>query len=199
MSLNDTPPEPTTKLCECGCGQTAPLAPQTSKKRGWVKGQPLRFAHGHNRRRSAVERFWEKVNKDAPNGCWEWTGSQHDFGYGSIYVNNKMMLTHRFSYELHNGPIPPNMFCCHTCDNPRCCNPQHLFLGSNNDNVSDMIKKGRDSRGTGSAKLTEAQVIEIRQKYAQGSVTHMELASEYGLDRSSVSSIIRRRTWSHIP
>lgn len=199
MSLNDTTQDAPVKLCECGCGQPTPLATITNKSNGRIMGQPTRFVHGHNRRRSAVNRFWENVNQNASNECWEWTGSKLSAGYGMLYIGNQMKLAHRYSYELHNGAIPQGMFCCHHCDNPSCVNPAHLFLGTHNDNMADMKSKGRQKHGNGKAKVTEAQVLEIRQKYARGGITHRELAAIYGVNREAISNIIQRKNWPHVP
>jgi len=198
MSLNDTTQDASVKLCECGCGQPTPPAPHCNAKRGWVKGQPIQFIHGHNRRRPTVEHFWKKVNKDTPNGCWEWTGARLPFGHGQIAVNRKTQLAHRFSYELHIGPIPAGMEVCHHCDNPCCVNPAHLFLGTHADNMADMHQKKRRSRGR-TAILTEAKVVEIRQKYTPYVVTFRMLAAEYGVSIEAIANVIWRRNWKHVP
>jgi hypothetical protein len=170
------------------------------KSRGWVEGQPIRFVHGHNRHRPAVERFWEKVNKDAPNGCWEWTGSQMRSGHGQIHIDGKSVLVHRFVWELENGSIPADMEVCHHCDNPGCVNPSHLFLGTQTDNMADMMSKVRQARGSrhSQAKLTEAQVIEIRRRYVRGVITYKMLAAEYGVGPATIALIIQRKNWAHI-
>lgn len=201
MSLNDTTQDTPVKLCECGCGRPAPIAKCTRKKHGIIKGQPTRFAVGHARRRATNERFWEKVKKNAVSGCWEWTGTHVGFGHGYFSVGSKKVLAHRFSYELHNGPIPDGMFCCHTCDNPTCVNPAHLYLGTHAQNMADMVSKNRHKHGSAhhSAKLTEPQVIEIRRKYAQESATQKELANEYGVAPSAIAKIVTRKRWTHIP
>lgn len=95
-------------------------------------------------RRSVEDRFIEKIIK-LPSGCWEWTGATVPFGYGVFQLGRGVGVTrsHRFAYELWVGPIPEGMFVCHTCDNPPCCNPEHLFLGSNGDNMKDMHAKNR--------------------------------------------------------
>lgn len=87
------------------------------------------------------ERFWAKVEKT--DGCWLWTAALSTTGYGRIGVGKKMAYTHRLSWEMHNGPIPPGMHICHHCDNPKCVRPDHLFLGTRTDNMRDMWRKGR--------------------------------------------------------
>ncbi len=92
------------------------------------------------------QRFWKKIRKpDFANGCWEWLGYLDPKGYGTFGVNNKVFKAHRYSYLIHFGPIPEKLCVCHHCDNPQCCNPDHLFLGTHNDNMQDMIKKGRSN------------------------------------------------------
>src|SRR6185437_10128924 len=117
-----------------------------------------------------LQRFWPKVAVD-PHGCWQWTGKKDTHGYGVLLRSPllpKQTLAHRFSWEIHNGPIPDRLCVCHRCDNPLCVRPDHLFLGSIADNNKDMWmkKRGRHRVFTGSghprAKLTEHDVREIR-------------------------------------
>lgn len=199
MPLNDTTHDTSIKLCECGCGQPTPLAKRTNKKAGRIEGEQVRFVHGHNRRRSAIEHFWNNIDKDTPNGCWEWKRGRHSAGYGVLSIGKSMKLAHRYSYELHYGAIPPDVFVCHHCDNPCCVNPAHLFLGTHDENMADMKSKGRQNHGKGSAKLTEAQVTEIRREYERGFTTRKALAIAYGVTRDAIYNVIRRRSWRHIP
>ncbi len=196
-------------MCMCGCGQPAPIATCTTKSRGNVQGKPVRFIHNHDKLvgPSLEERFWAKVAKLGPNDCWDWRGSENGHGYGHTRtVTNgvvKDVYAHRLSYEIHNGPIPEGMFVCHRCDNPRCVNPSHLFLGTAKDNVHDMICKGRNNRvpvkgvDCGTSKLTEEQVSAIRRRYACGE-RQVDLAADFSIGQSTVSAIVIRKTWKHI-
>lgn len=194
-TTNDAP----VHLCECGCGQPTPIARQSRTERGQVRGQPIRFLQGHGghdkRRIPADKRFWQKVSKDSPSGCWEWTGRTTEHGYGLLDVDGKSVLAHRFAWQLKNGPIPDDMHVCHHCDNPRCVRTSHLFIGTHADNMADRDRKERG----GVAKLTKYEVAEIRRKYAQGNVTQKKLAAEYGVTREAISRITTRENWKHIP
>ena len=154
-----------------------------------------------------IERFWNKVNKKNDDECWEWTANTLARGYGRICINNKMYLAHRVSWVIHNGAIPDHnsyhgICVCHTCDNPCCVNPAHLFLGTNKENLQDMQKKGRlvNHKGEkhGSHKLTEKEVIEIREKYIPYKYTQSKLAKEYGVTQVEIYYILKYITWKHI-
>lgn len=134
--------------------------------------------------------------------CLIWSRSTTRDGYGTIRYKGKTQMTHRLMYELVNGPIPANKVVRHTCDTPPCCNPEHLVLGSVQDNVADRDARGRTDKPKGekntSAKLTDKTVLEIRQKYASGKYTQKQLAQEYGVAKSRISDVINRKTWKHI-
>lgn len=153
-------------------------------------------------RKTATERFWEKVDKRGPNDCWEWMAGGLKSGHGRIRAYGRMILCHRFSWELVNGPIPEGegyhgTCVLHKCDNPPCVNPAHLFLGTNNDNVQDKVKKNRHQKGitAGCVKLTEADVIAIRTDTRSA----RELAPIYGVCDVQIRSIRRRVYWKHLP
>ena len=149
-------------------------------------------------------RFWSKILTGDEDECWEIVAmGLIEKGYGQFKVNGEAILAHRFSYQLyHNRLIKDNMVICHTCDNPSCCNPHHLFEGSYQDNMIDMLNKDRANKCKGEkqgrSKLKDKQVLEIRAKYTKGGTTHRKLAEEYGVAYGIIGSIIRRKTWTHI-
>lgn len=154
------------------------------------------------------DRFWSKVDKSGgPNACWLWTASKNEKGYGQFRKRDWMFLAHRIAWTLKNGQIPLDgsyhgTCICHKCDVPACCNPSHLFSGSVKDNIDDMINKGRKVhlRGeyNGRAKLTPAQILEIRSAHAAGNTTYHKLASQYGVTFGLIGFIVSRRSWKHI-
>jgi hypothetical protein len=141
-------------------------------------------------------------------GCLEWQGALSDNGYGRISVLGTAQRVHRVAYELFNGPIPEGMFVCHKCDNPPCCEPGHLFLGTPKQNTADMHNKGRqapwqyntDVAGEKNprAKLTAVDVLQIRRRYTNSSVTLKQLAEEYGVHFDTISKAVNGVTWSHL-
>jgi len=169
-----------------------------------------------------LDRFLSKVDKT--DSCWLWTAAVSHNGYGFFKLHPIMVKAHRWSYEHFVGPIPDGMLVLHSCDVPRCVNPDHLFLGTQKQNIADMMQKGRDpdrtlnvkhlqkainvlaenpelrARGERQAlaKLTEAQVREIRALYAAGMGTMEAIGRRFGVGLSATSSIIRRKTWKHV-
>jgi len=150
------------------------------------------------------ERFEEKYCPEPNTGCWLWTACVDSHGYGMFWLNGKLVLSHRVAYELYKGPIPDAPECslhdtmsvCHTCDNPLCVNPAHLFLGTHQDNMKDMYDKDKQPKGEehGNAKLTEAEALEIY--HAEG--TQTEIAKEYGVAQTTIGRIKNKQQWGHI-
>jgi hypothetical protein len=141
-----------------------------------------------------AEAFWKYVTP--ADGCWNWRASVGNHGYGQLTYLQQKYTAHRLSWELHRGPIPDDLCVLHHCDNRRCVNPDHLFLGTRTENLEDMTAKGRRVRGEkhGRAKLTEAEVIEIRASKDPQRV----IAARYGVTPGAIALIQSRRHWRHL-
>ncbi len=150
--------------------------------------------------RSLENKFWGKVDKSGD--CWLWTATRMKravCGYGVLRVNGKSELAHRVSYEMAYGKIPTDMKVLHRCDNPICVNPNHLFLGTQADNLIDMRTKGRAIRATSSPtrrKFTTEVAKQIRMDRAEFGYSYERLAGIYGLSDSTISRIVRGKTWA---
>lgn len=140
--------------------------------------------------------FWQRV--DRGDGCWLWKQSVGSHGYGQTINRGRVTVAHRVAWELTNGPIPPDKEVCHTCDNRRCCNPAHLFLGTRADNMADAKNKGRTMRGEKQnfAKLTEDDVREIRRRRNLGEA-RKTIAQDFGITPTTVGDVMTR-TWRHV-
>lgn len=150
---------------------------------------------------SDINRFWKFVDKKSQEECWNWRGKVSK-GYGrfvlSVEQGLKQVTASRVSWTIHFGEIPKPMLVCHHCDNPKCVNPSHLFLGTDNDNSIDKINKGRFIPNLGSAngnsKLDEQAVKEI--KLSQKSP--LELAKDYNVHYATIYAILNGETWKHV-
>lgn len=184
-------------VCQCGCGKKTSLPQQTSKRFGWVRGQPLQFVRGHHLHRSLDERLWAGVTKG--EGCWLWKGVIGRRSGGRIKFKGRYRSVGQVVWEATYGPVPPGMLICHKCDNPPCMRPDHLFLGTHADNQADMARKGRAARGerNARAKLTEASVRAIRKRAFSGE-SQVSLAMEYGLSTPGICSVIHGKAWKHV-
>lgn len=145
------------------------------------------------------QRFLTKIGVTG-NGCWEWCGSRREDGYGFFLVDGQTTSPARFAWEAINGLIPDGLNACHYCDNPPCCNPQHLFLGTQAENLADRNSKGRHAYGirNGAAKLSDTTVRQARERHAQG-WTFRTLAKEYGVDHRAIERAVKGETWKHVP
>ena len=157
-----------------------------------------------------VVRFKRRYRVDSSTGCWNWVGYKDKDGYGSINDWKDGMKTdtraHRFSWELYNGDIPKGILVLHKCDNPRCVNPKHLFLGTQQDNMDDMRLKGRKVYTTPPvhigednpmAKLTCAIVLELRSCVKRG-ISIMQAATKMGIKYRTALDVVNRNTWKHV-
>lgn len=155
-----------------------------------------------------AERIEGKFTKDGPllspslGRCWQWVAGMHATGYGSFRSDNQIVENaHRCAWLIWVGEIPPGMRVLHRCDNRRCVNPKHLFLGTDAENAADRDAKGRGNCRRGSrcthAKLSEAQVATIRERCA-GGLTQAAVAREYEVSESLIGTIVRREKWRHV-
>lgn len=177
---------------------------------------------------SPLERFFNKVQKsEDPDGCWLWTAAKDRRGYGRFFPSGERWKAHRFSYAQLVGQIPAGLQVLHNCpggDNPSCVNPAHLWLGTHDENMADMSRKGRShaqahpetlargerhgrhthpetiARGEDApnAILTDEKVREIRRRFAQGGITKRALAAEFGTHETNIGFIVRREHWAHV-
>lgn len=205
----------TTKVCS-GCGQTKPLTEFWAKKR--ARSGTLSRCKDCSRRdyrqwqRNAqipdgkriktfdddpVKWFWSQVNTGSEETCWNWQGPRQPGWHGRLRFKGRMTSAHRVAWTLQNGAIPRGMYVCHHCDNPLCCNPSHLFLGTGRDNAADRHRKGRDARGeqNGHAKLTDQAVRVIRAELHESTEV---LAKRFGVSTSTIHNVRNGRLWRHV-
>lgn len=212
MATSDYTSEIPYGYCHCGCGQKTTIASQNKTKHNWIKGEPLPFIQGHHRKHKQdwyIPNFWSKVNKNGSvpshmphlGRCWEWTAGIC-MGYGAFFMNGCNSGAHRISWKITNGEIPDGLFVLHKCDNRLCVNPSHLFLGTQQDNIDDMILKERIisplGEDNGQHKLNDRQVIEIRQAYENGDFNTNKMAYKYGVSGTLIRLIVRRKIWKHV-
>jgi len=152
-------------------------------------------------------KFWSRVNKKNKNNCWEWTSwkTKGKWRYGIFQIhtkNQKMQIrAHRASWYYFYGVLPPlDMFVCHSCDNPSCVNPSHLFLGTPKDNTRDMVNKQRSCTGSknGKTKLNNEQVINIKKLLKDNKLTQAEIAKIFKISQSTINQINKNKTWKHV-
>lgn len=151
------------------------------------------------------QRFWLKVCKHSE--CWNWLGylNADRGGYGRIEIDGHFIYVHRYSWMLAYGSIPDGLQVCHRCDNPACVKPDHLFLGTNAENLADMRAKGRHRWGNTPfpgvsnpmARLTDEAVLEIRRRWQAGTL-QKDLAAEFGVSKMTISRAVRGESWSHL-
>lgn len=151
------------------------------------------------------EHFEERFKEDVSSGCWNWTAGKDKDGYGAFKLDGRQQKAHRFAYQMYVGEIPSGLCICHKCDNPACVNPDHLFPGTQADNMHDRDNKGRwknnwpDNSGEkcAAAKLTEDDVGTIRTMYANGA-QQVDLAKQFGVCPRTICDIVHYHTWKNI-
>lgn len=177
---------------------------------------PIKYSKLPELSAQQVNKFWSKV-KMQPSGCWEWQGQKSKSGYGRSTLRKGISYrTHRVAYMIYYLTDPTGFFVCHTCDNPACVNPFHLWLGTASDNARDRNKKGRQAQTGGAnhyahknparvckgekhkwTKTTEQQVREIRQAFADGE-SQSSIARRLSVSKHIVFYIVHRKSWKHI-
>ena len=162
--------------------------------------------------KSTEQRFWEKVQRGSPDECWPWLAAKGPRGYGRFMLNYRSELAPRVAYALENGEIPEGLYICHSCDNPPCCNPAHLYADTQKKNIQDCRDRGRLApriRGEENRahKLTNFDVSEIRNRWAPGlrgghgrtnPNSTRSLGKEFGVCCAVIRQIVHRKKWTHI-
>lgn len=151
------------------------------------------------RQRARFGKPFETFLEASDSGCLLWTGTKDKDGYGRRGARIGEKRAHRYAYAAAHGPIPEGMIVRHSCDTPACCNPAHMVLGTQADNIGDKVLRDRQARGgsVGKSKLTEDMVREIRSLHASG-MTQKDISDKFPVTQSSVSLIIKRKQWKHI-
>lgn len=196
-------------LCHCSCGNTCIVSRNelisgdakscgcirkevaTEQLKNVPKKQKLNLSE-EKKLENAIKSFWKKVKKTS--SCWNWNASTRS-GYGQ-FKYNEIKLAHRFSYFIHKGELEKDKIICHTCDNPICVNPDHLYQGTYQDNSKDAVERRRKPVGENSnlSKLKENQVVEI----LSSKEGHRSLARKFGVDHQSIYRIRKGRSWKHM-
>lgn len=150
-----------------------------------------------------MKTFWNKVKRRSAQRCWEWTAYRNPLGYGMFWYEKRLQLAHRVSWKIHNGVFNEKLCVLHSCDNPSCVNPRHLWLGTRTDNNNDKVRKGRAQRmfgeENGRARLTEAQVLELRRLWKTEKYTIPQLSERFGgVPEPTLHHAITGYTWSHL-
>lgn len=188
-----TPEEPTEfhgvnnngGLCECGCGEPTNLSPVTLKERGYVRGEPVRFLRGHERKLFSKLIRAEAYVIDPETGCWIWLMNRNPKGYGTVWHEGRCWLAHRLSYTLTIGPIPEGKQLDHLCKRPWCVRPDHLEPVTNTENQRRGLQP----------KLSIEDAKDIRGLYSGGNYTQTGLAHLYKVHRDTIGRIIREESW----
>ena len=197
--------------CLCDCGNIRGNVNGYELKRGHINSCGCSYPKGHFKPGKTKEEYHEHVKRcllekrNIVGECWEWTAQLDDKGYGrrTFTIDGKKAKrpVHQTAYRLWKGEISKGLHVCHTCDNPKCFNPDHLWLGTAKDNLQDMIAKGRSTirkgQDGGKSKLKNEDVLEIRKMYSEG-VSMASMGRKYNVTTACIDSICKRKNWKHI-
>ena len=155
--------------------------------------------------KTETDRFWLKVDKKHPDECWIWMGAKHKSGYGNFKLDNKKIVkSHRYSFLITHGQLDESLYVCHSCDNPSCVNPNHLWQGTAKENNKDCRDKNRavfppDQKVENHSQhiLTNNDVLDIRKKFHNG-VKQADLMRSYQVSRNTIYKICRNKSWQHL-
>lgn len=166
-----------------------------------------------------IDRFWTKVDRRGPDDCWPWIAGRDALGYGHFFIFRKGarrgLRASRVAYAISAGAAPSELFVCHECDNPPCCNPAHLYAGTSDDNIADKLLRNRQSKGdtsgarlhpericrgetSGTSKLKEHQVLQIRALAQDGTLSFSKIGNLFGVSRRAVGLIASKKRWKHL-
>jgi len=174
----------------------------TLKEIGQIFGerkQKIHYIVGNTGRLTPIQRFWKKVNRLTSDNCWEWTGAKLATKYGGMEINGKLIRVHRYSWEIAFGEIPKGLHVLHKCDNRSCVNPNHLWLGTHQDNMRDRDEKGRGKPGgkEGTSLLSPNLVRAIRRRYENG-MNYAQIARLVKYNPGAIHQIVNRKTYKHV-
>lgn len=193
----------TRSLCRCNCGNpdlvlvlNASLLSGSSKSCGCLRAELLHA--GARTPEEFADYFWsmcKPAQKGYATECLVWTGAKHSYkGYGNVQFRGRPAKCHRVAWELTYGPVPDGLHVLHHCDVPPCCRGDHLFLGTNDDNVDDALRKGRVYARHN---LSPLVVVKIRELFDAGGITQAELARRFGINADRIYGIVHREHWNH--
>lgn len=179
------------------CGKRFKCKGSNWKRQKFCSRLCMYESYRHGPEKSLAE-FMAKVRK-AESGCWLWVGAHNQAGYGlATWEGKKNQTAHRLSYRIHKGEIPEGLLVLHKCDTPPCVNPEHLFLGTKQDNADDKVAKGRQRAGEPLKRFKPDQVQAIRKRKAEG-LTLEQVAAEFDTNYLTVWLICQRRVWKNVP
>jgi len=149
---------------------------------------------------NTIYNIWNRIDVRNEDDCWNWMRCKDKKGYGIIGLNNKSCRVNRFIYKEIYGSIPEGLLVCHKCNNPSCCNPNHLYVGTHADNMKQMVDDGRSGKGenNGYVKLTGRDILKIRYLFSTGEYSQRELGEMFGVVQVNISRIVNNKIWKHI-